>query len=153
MKKLFFFAIIPIKYEKETAIMKNFEERLRANNLKTTHQRLAILTEIDRAGHIDIDSLFKLITKSFPTMALGTLYRNITDLKNRLILSEVKVPLKKNVYEVTKEDHIHLVCQSCGKIEDFEPIKSVVFDEIADKSGYAIKATQVSITGVCQGCR
>lgn len=132
--------------------MKSFETVLRENNLKTTHQRLAILNEIERAGHIDIDNLFKIIKKNFPTMALGTLYRNLTELKDRTILSEVKIPKQKNVYEITKESHIHLVCEECGKIEDFDSIDSTIIDNVADKSGYKLKSVQVSMTGICSSC-
>lgn len=44
--------------------MEHFKALLQANQLKSTHQRLAILEAIERFGHIDIDTLYTTIRKS-----------------------------------------------------------------------------------------
>jgi len=60
--------------------MDRFKEVLKASNLKSTHQRLAILDSIDQFGHVDIDTLYDSIFQKYPTMSKATLYRNINDL-------------------------------------------------------------------------
>ncbi|MCD8478525.1 MAG: hypothetical protein LRY68_12155 [Sulfurospirillum sp.] len=44
--------------------MERFRDILKASNLKSTHQRLAILECIDTHGHIDIETLFELILQN-----------------------------------------------------------------------------------------
>lgn len=82
--------------------MERFKDVLKASNLKSTHQRLAILDSIDQFGHIDIDTLFDVIIRKYPTMSKATLYRNINDLINFHILEEVKLPHQKQQYEIKK---------------------------------------------------
>lgn len=126
----------------------NFELTLKENNLKATHQRLVILTEIYKAGHIDLDSLFNKIRKKFPTIALATLYRNLSDMASRHILSEVKIPRSKNVFEIRKPEHIHLVCEKCGKIEDLDQNVQDLFANVP----YKITKVDVHISGICSNC-
>ena len=72
--------------------MNQFADVLKANNLKSTHQRLTILQHVDQFGHVDIDTLYEAILKKYPTISKATLYRNINDLLSFHIIEEVKLP-------------------------------------------------------------
>lgn len=84
--------------------MEHFKALLQANQLKSTHQRLAILEAIERFGHIDIDTLYTTITQKYPTMSKATLYRNINDLMSFSILEEVKLPHQKQTLRDKKSN-------------------------------------------------
>lgn len=52
-----------------------FEKILKQNNLKITPQRMAILKEIEKNGHISIEEIYENIKETHPSMSLATIYR------------------------------------------------------------------------------
>jgi len=133
--------------------MSDYTTVLKQNNLKSTHQRVAILEVIDKAGHIDIETLLYSLKKSFPTMSQGTLYRNVNDLTNKGILTEVKTQQQKQKYEILKEPHIHLECEKCTKLEDLHIDTNKFIENVTIKSGYTILNSQIVLSGICKECQ
>ncbi|NCD12259.1 MAG: transcriptional repressor [Epsilonproteobacteria bacterium] len=132
--------------------MERFKDILKASNLKSTHQRLAILECIDTHGHIDIETLFELILQKYPTMSKATLYRNINDLLAFYILEEVKLPQQKQKYEIKKVPHIHLLCSQCDTVEDIFVETNALFETISSQSGFQIQKSFIVMNGVCKRC-
>lgn len=132
--------------------MERFRDILKASNLKSTHQRLAILECIDTHGHIDIETLFELILQKYPTMSKATLYRNINDLLAFYILEEVKLPQQKQKYEIKKVPHIHLLCSHCGNVEDIFVETKPLLETIFFQSGFEISSTFIVMNGICKRC-
>jgi len=126
---------------------------LREHNLKATSQRLSILEMIERYGHIDIESLFEKLHATFPTLALATLYRNINDLVQKGIVSEVKLPHQKQKYEITKDEHAHLLCDTCGMIEDATIDTSSLSEQIKNQYGYDVQSCTIVLNFTCPHCR
>ncbi len=132
--------------------MERFRDILKASNLKSTHQRLAILECIDTHGHIDIETLFELILQKYPTMSKATLYRNINDLLAFYILEEVKLPQQKQKYEIKKVPHIHLLCSHCGNVEDIFVETKPLLETIFFQSGLEISSSFIVMNGICKRC-
>ena len=133
--------------------MNQFADVLKANNLKSTHQRLTILQHVDQFGHVDIDTLYEAILKKYPTISKATLYRNINDLLSFHIIEEVKLPNHKQQYEIKKVPHVHLLCTACGSVEDiFVPIQKFL-ETIEEESGFTINSSFVVMNGVCSSCK
>ncbi len=132
--------------------MDRFKDVLKASNLKSTHQRLAILDCIDMFGHIDVDTLYEAILRKYPTMSKATLYRNINDLISFHILEEVKLPNQKQQYEIKKVPHIHLLCTHCGCVEDVFVETKTLLDAVKDKSGFTISNSFIVMNGTCELC-
>jgi len=132
--------------------MERFKDVLKASNLKSTHQRLAILDCIDMFGHIDIDTLYEAIVRKYPTMSKATLYRNINDLISFHILEEVKLPNQKQQYEIKKVPHIHLLCTHCGCVEDVFVETKTLLEAVKDKSGFTISNSFIVMNGTCKLC-
>ena len=131
--------------------MKYFTNMLRKQHLKATPQRLAILTSISKYGHINIDHLYSEIKLIFKSISLATIYKNINAMTNALILQEVKLPSSKAVYEITKQNHSHLLCIKCNKIED------IVIDlqqtiKIVHQNNFEVKHTDLILSGICGHC-
>jgi len=133
--------------------MSDYTAILKQNDLKSTHQRVAILKVIEQAGHIDIETLLQNLKETFPTMSQGTLYRNVNDLSDKGILEEVKTTKQKQKYEIAKEPHIHLECTKCGKLEDFKIDTTEFVENVEKSSGYKINCSQIVLSGNCKECR
>lgn len=132
--------------------MLNYTAILKEHNLKVTPQRVAIVEELYANGHMNIDDLYKKLLAKFPSISLATIYKNINAMVEKLFLNEVKIPETKSVYELTKEEHSHLVCSECGKIEDLMLDTSSLVSEAKALREFTIKETSVIFTGLCPSC-
>jgi len=129
--------------------MKNFSQYLENSPLKTTPQRLAILKEIDKKGHANVDEIYSSVKESFPSISLATIYKNIISLTEANILSEVCTP-NKNKFEITKEPHAHFICKKCNFIEDI-PLDEAINTKIEEQ--YPNSTKQLYIYGICKNCK
>jgi Fur family transcriptional regulator, peroxide stress response regulator len=132
--------------------MNTFTDILREHNLKATPQRLAILHIISKYGHINIDSLYNEIKGQFNSISLATIYKNINSMTEGKLLSEVKLPNTKSVYEIVKEGHAHLKCEVCGDVEDMNIDSEAIFEPISNEYDFKIHHSDVIISGVCKNC-
>lgn len=133
--------------------MFNSSVLLKEYDLKVTPQRVAIVDELYKNGHMNIDELYQNLLKKFPSISLATIYKNVNAMVEKIFLNEVKIPEAKSVYELAKEEHSHLVCSSCGKIEDIQIDTSVLNDSIKTISNFKVENTKVVFSGVCSNCQ
>lgn len=131
----------------------DFVNLLKSCDLKVTPQRLTLLEEIYKYGHIDIDRLFENIKKSFPTISLATLYKNINAMVEKGLLKEVKIVGMKNKYEITKKEHAHAICSECGKVEDVYVDADTMKSNLETETQYYISKTDMNFFGVCPDCK
>ncbi len=133
--------------------MKDYGILLKKYHLKATPQRIYMVNEIEKKGHINIDDLYESLKKSFPYISLATVYKNINAMVENGFLSEVKIPKMKTKYELTKDEHAHLVCIKCGTLEDICIDTQCIKNDIIQKSGYDIEKTLIQIEGICPKCQ
>ena len=132
--------------------MTNYTNLLKEYDLKVTPQRVAIVEELYRNGHMNIDDLYKKLLSKFPSVSLATIYKNINAMVEKVFLSEVKIPNSKSVYELVKTEHAHLVCSCCGYIEDISLDASTILDEASRLSSFKIDSTNIVLGGICSKC-
>lgn len=128
---------------------------LKEYNLKVTPQRLALLELIEQYGHISIDELYELLIKDFPSLSLATIYKNIIIMQDSGLLKEIKVNDKKSKYELKKCEHIHFICNCCGKIEDKYPNDEIkkLFNAISTNSNFNYNEYSLNLYGTCESCK
>ena len=130
--------------------MNHYIEILKASQLKATVQRLSILEIISHSGHITIDSIYQQINQTHPTLSLATIYKNILLMVEKDVLIEVPIAGSKSYYELKKQDHIHIICQECGAVEDKrldDRVCSLSFDT------FITSHVQINIYGICSNCQ
>lgn len=133
--------------------MTNYTSLLKDYDLKVTPQRVAIVEELYLNGHMNIDDLYKKLLAKFPSISLATIYKNINAMVEKVFLSEVKIPNTKSVFELVKTEHAHLVCSSCGSIEDITLNVQSVLDEVSTVSQFKIDSTNLVLSGHCSNCK
>ncbi len=126
---------------------------LKEYNLKVTPQRVAIVEELYKNGHMNVDDLYKNLLEKFPSISLATIYKNINAMVEKIFLNEVKIPEAKPVYELIKESHSHLVCSNCGKIEDIMINTDVLEASLSSLSDFKVSNTEVIFSGTCCSCQ
>jgi Fur family peroxide stress response transcriptional regulator len=127
-------------------------ELLKNHTLKATPQRLCILDTLQECGHATLEDVQKIISKKFPTLSLSTIYRNLNEMMQKEIVSEVKIANKKDYFELKKSKHVHLVCQQCGKIEDFNISTNDISKQIEAKTGDKVLNDTLYFDVICKDC-
>lgn len=127
-----------------------FQNILSKKNLKITPQRLEILNLIHKAGHIDIDVLYKQIKRHFPSVSLATIYKNITVMVKNDIINEVKINQNKTKYELVTKPHAHLICTNCLTVEDINIDEKCLLENV---KGFNIQFVNIQVYGLCQNCK
>jgi len=135
--------------------MMNYAQLLKEHELKATFQRTQILEVIEKYGHIAIERIYEEVSKIHASLSLATIYKNILLMVERGVLTEVPIIGQKSKYEITKAEHIHLVCTECGSVMDRALDKDTAEDtqKAALRSGFSLDHRQVNLYGVCEGCR
>ncbi|MCK4440457.1 MAG: transcriptional repressor, partial [Sulfurovaceae bacterium] len=59
---------------------------------------------------------------------------------------------EKSKYELKKNDHIHLICQSCGEIRDTQ-INKEKEEQILSIENFQLKKAQINLYGICKKCQ
>ena len=131
----------------------DFVAELKANNLKVTPQRLTIVEQLHKYGHLNIDDIYKELKSKFPSVSLATIYKNINAMIEISFLSEVKIPKQKSVYELTKMEHSHVVCTSCNNIMDIELNTTNLIKEASQLSNYTLCNSSIVFNGICNNCK
>jgi Fe2+ or Zn2+ uptake regulation protein len=131
----------------------NYENLLRDNGLKVTPQRLGILSLMEQKGHINVDDLYVEVRELFPSVSLATMYKNINSMVVSNVITEVKVPQKKAMFEIVKKPHGHLFCQKCGEFMDISLDIENILEDAKSKSSYKLMETSLVLSGLCPDCQ
>jgi Fur family peroxide stress response transcriptional regulator len=133
--------------------MINYTNLLREHNLKATPQRLAMTDIIHLNGHVNIEFLYEKMLKKFDSISLATIYKNINLMLENSFVQEVKIPHSKSVYELTKEEHSHLVCENCSSVEDIAINLDSVLDKTNKITEFDIVNASIVFNGRCKECQ
>jgi Fe2+ or Zn2+ uptake regulation protein len=133
--------------------MQEYATLLKKYDLKATTPRLAILEQVDYAGHSSIEELSGLVCKRYPTISLGTIYKNVECMTEKGLLTPIAITNEKQKYEITKAPHIHLICESCLSVTDMAYMPIPALKSIVDKSGFEFHKETINLYGLCPVCR
>jgi Fur family ferric uptake transcriptional regulator len=133
-------------------------EELVSKGVRMTAQRRALLEVIQESkDHLDAASLLTLARQREPNIDRATVYRTLELLKKFRLVDELDLMHlegEKHYSEVkSRQDHIHLACFRCGRIEEFS---SSLFErlkaEISKQAGFEIRVTRLEVGGTCRAC-
>lgn len=135
--------------------MTDYAALLKESGLKATFQRMNILKNIKKYGHMSIDEIYDEVVKSYPSLSLATVYKNIILMVDKGVLVEVPITGKKSKYELIKIDHIHLICTECGEVEDrpHDENADVLFSLMTESENFSLHKQQINLYGVCKQCK
>lgn len=101
-------------------------------------KQLSLILEITgKCNHLTADQIFLEAKKRMPTIAIGTIYRNLNALVEKGMLKRVKIPSIPDRFDSTLEKHEHLFCDCCGSLKDIyvlgldEYIKNMIHEDIS----------------------
>tara|TARA_R110000868_G_scaffold160854_5_gene390668 strand:- start:15354 stop:15767 length:414 start_codon:yes stop_codon:yes gene_type:complete len=133
------------------------DQELKKSGLKVTTQRLRILEilEKDRTGHLKAEDIYSKLKEHSHDASLATVYRVLISFEEVGLIKKHNFSDGHAVFELNKgEHHDHLVCNGCGKIEEFfDKIIELKQEEIAKKHSFRMDEHTLIIYGLCQNCQ
>ncbi|MFJ9033680.1 Fur family transcriptional regulator [Streptomyces sp. NPDC102274] len=132
---------------------------LKRKGLRSTTQRRAVLTALQGQPHSTAADLEARIGEGTGGAAANLsrqgLYNVLEDLTNAQLVRCIEPAGSAARYELRVGDnHHHLVCRTCGRIEDVDCGIGVApcLDPVEDK-GFAIDEAEITWWGLCRGCQ
>jgi Fe2+ or Zn2+ uptake regulation protein len=133
-------------------------ERLRAVGQRYTTGRRELVDVLGAAtGPLTIAAILRLRSD----LAQSSVYRNLATLEDAGVVRRVPGAADTH-YELAEdldEHHHHLLCTSCGEVEDFvmptalERALHKAVDAAADQADFAATGHRVELVGTCATCR
>lgn len=127
-------------------------EALKSRGLKATPQRLVVLEELTaRRDHPTADDLYRSLSARHPTLALSTVYSTLESFVRAGLAERLSLGGGYDRYDGNLAGHDHLVCRTCGRVEDVPPVQVPV--PRLPGPGYAYLSSRVVHYGTCPDCR
>jgi Fur family peroxide stress response transcriptional regulator len=133
----------------------NVMEKEEKTIFRTSKQRNRIL-ELLRStdSHPTADWLYEHLKKEFPNLSLGTVYRNLGFLVDQNLVKKIHFGSTFDRFEANTTPHYHLICESCGKIVDFEmPVYDELNEQAKKLTNFTIRHHKLEFFGICDDCR
>ena len=119
-----------------------------------TRQR-ALILEIMRSapGHLTADEIFAQARMRMPSIARGTVYRNLNLLVDIGQLRRIGVPGEADRYDWQLETHQHLFCRRCKKVLNLAMQSDALEALVQSCPGIQAEDYNFIVTGLCPDCK
>ena len=132
-------------------------QELRKAGLKVTLPRVKILQimESSEIKHLSAEDVYKALIEADEDVGLATVYRVLTQFESAGLVMRHHFEGGSSVFELTTIDHHdHIVCQTCGRVEEFyDDVIESQQEMVAKKYGFRITDHSMYLYGICKDCQ
>jgi Fur family peroxide stress response transcriptional regulator len=112
---------------------------------------LRVIRESDK--HLTANEVFDEARRLLSGISFATVYNSLTYLKNKGLITEIKLGTNANLYDRKLTRHDHAVCNNCGILVDMElTIPNKLFKEAASRSKFKPETIELTLRGLCPEC-
>jgi Fur family ferric uptake transcriptional regulator len=135
------------------------KDSLKQRGVRLTRQRQILLDLIDQSGqHLNAERLYELAREKDPKLNRVTVYRTLKLLKAGGLVDELDLMHHdgdQHYYETRlKQEHAHVICLRCGKIEEFfGDLLKKMREQIETHFGFDIVLARTEVGGYCAHCQ
>ena len=120
----------------------------------TTQRRLILEVLQEAQGPIDAKELYWRASARDQSISWATVYRSLNLFKQLGLIDERRLSKARCSYEIKQSlEHMHLVCQCCGKIIEFENslIRKLV-EVVRREHSFNVTKSDLYLEGYCAKC-
>jgi Fur family ferric uptake transcriptional regulator len=130
------------------------EQVLREASLRATAPRVAVLSAVRRNPHADTDTLLRAAREQLPQVSHQAVYDVLRALTDVGLVRRIEPAGSVARYESRVGDnHHHVVCRSCGAIEDVDcAVGHAPCLTASEDRGFVIDEAEVVYWGTCPDC-
>src|SRR5690606_12069641 len=135
-------------------LLKEALDTLKETGVRITPQRHAILEYlIESMSHPTADDIYKALEGKFPNMSVATVYNNLRVFRELGLVKELTYGDTSSRFDFITTEHYHAICESCGKIVDFDyPGLDEVEQLASHVTGFEVSHHRMEIYGICPEC-
>ncbi|MCD6578366.1 transcriptional repressor [bacterium] len=124
-------------------------EVLKENGIKTTHNRILILSFLlKNVGHYSTKDIYNNVKKKYMNLNLASVYNTLTIFAEKGIIKLVTKINNMAIWDSNTSAHAHFVCRVCQKIYDLQDISYLDIDIKVGK----VQSIKVTYFGICNNC-
>jgi Fur family ferric uptake transcriptional regulator len=128
-------------------------DELKSSGLKATLPRIKILEVFQRTQrrHMTAEDVYKSLLTDGADVGLATVYRVLMQFEQAGLLTRSNFESGKSVFELNEgQHHDHLVCLSCGRVEEFfDPQIEQRQRAIASARGFELQDHSLALYANC----
>ena len=129
---------------------------LKTIGLKATLPRLKIreIFQTSDRRHMSAEDVYKHLLSDNMDIGLATVYRVLTQFEQAGLLARNHFDNGKAVFELNQgTHHDHLVCLTCGRVEEFYDAEIEKRQQrISKERGFLLQDHSLSMYGICADC-
>lgn len=130
------------------------ENTLRERGMRVTPQRVLIhrtLRELDR--HVTADEVLASVSERLPNASLPTVYAALELFEELGMVRRVAAGSGAALYDPRTEEHQHVVCRSCGRVDDLDvKVEAAGALRAARRRGFEPAHAELVVSGLCGSC-
>jgi Fur family ferric uptake transcriptional regulator len=139
----------------EHDLPRTWDEELRSRGYRVTPQRQLVLEAVAKLEHATPEEIAASVQKTAKGVNISTIYRTLELLDTLGLVTHTHLHHGAPTYHLASDaDHVHLVCQDCGKVEQASPdaVQPLV-TALYDNQGFETNVAHLTVFGRCQDCR
>lgn len=132
------------------------KDELREVDLRATPARIAIMKFLEKTSQpVDVNSVIQYLNDEGIKADPATVFRIMNMLTQKGMTTPIQLQEGKTRYELSsKEDHHHLICRNCMKIEDVEDrFMNDWENDIKKEKGFLVSNHSLEFFGLCNQCQ
>ena len=103
--------------------------------------------------HPSADWIYRNMREQYPDVSLGTVYRNLNQLKEEGIVKSVGVVNGQERFDAFTLPHSHFVCNQCDAVIDLpDCVPGNLVHSLAEEYGFVGNSCELHVYGVCAQC-
>jgi Fur family ferric uptake transcriptional regulator len=123
------------------------------DQVRVTRQRRAVLDAVDaQRGAFTAVQVYDRARRSEPTLGLATVYRTIELLRSTGSLRPLSGAGEGAYVRCHTGHHHHLVCVSCGSVEETELCGAPSASVLRRRHGFHAQTHELDVYGLCARC-
>jgi Fur family transcriptional regulator, ferric uptake regulator len=130
---------------------------LKKAGLKVTLPRMKILEFLEKSNvrHRSAEDIYRALLDDGEEIGLATVYRVLTQFEAAGLVERHHFESGQAVFELNeKGHHDHIVCVSCGKVEEFfDEMIEARQREVAALKGFEVTDHSLTLYGKCPACQ
>jgi Fe2+ or Zn2+ uptake regulation protein len=124
----------------------------RPRTRETRQRRVVYETIRGTHNHPTADWIFEKVRATVPKISLGTVYRNLSVLKDEGLIREIYGNDRRAHYDAITAPHAHFICSQCAGIWDVHSEVKIDWRSLKELVGCDVAEQRIEFEGVCAAC-
>ena len=124
------------------------------NMKRYSKQREVIINVLKKSkAHPSAAEIYLEVKKEIPNISLGTVYRNLNNLKSEGEILCFNTNGSKEHFDGNSKPHHHFYCTKCGKTQDVFIDSTAFFKEASSYLNGEVNGAEIVFSGICTLCK